>query len=74
MFGEVDVRKMVVPDGVVEDELMVSFSPIIANTRVAVDDEVLNTQLLQPCSGSKTSLSGTCGEFPSQYRYFPKRI
>jgi len=62
MLREVDVREMVVPDRVVEDELMVSISPIIADTGIAVDDEGLDSQLLEPCSGSQTCLSGAFGD------------
>ena len=58
VLGEVDVGEMVVPDGIVQDELMVSVSPVVANAGVAVDDEVLDAQLFESCSDCQTSLSG----------------
>jgi hypothetical protein len=40
---------MIYPDGVVEDEMAVSLSPVVADAVFAVDDEGFDTEHFQGC-------------------------
>lgn len=51
------VRHVVVPDGVVEDQLVVPVAPVVANTLVLVNDEGVDAQHLQTNGCGKTSLT-----------------
>ena len=44
MCRKVDIWQMVVPNWIVQDELMVSLSPVISNSLVAVDDEGVDSE------------------------------
>ena len=48
-----------VPNGVMQNQLMVSTPPIIPETRVSINYQGLKVQLFQASGHSETSLSGT---------------
>lgn len=50
---------MIVPYWIVEHELMVSISPIVADSLVAVNDESVHTKNLETGSDRQASLSST---------------
>ena len=51
---------MVVPDWVVKDELVVPVAPVVADARVAVDDEGGDFEHLEARGDCETALAGSC--------------
>jgi hypothetical protein len=49
---------MVEPYRIVQDELMVSLAPVIANPVILVNDKSVDIEHLQPGSGRQASLPG----------------
>lgn len=56
---ELEVRHVVIPDRVVENQLVVSLPPVVADTVVLVDGDGLDAQHLKSGSGGQTSLAST---------------
>jgi hypothetical protein len=55
---EGEVRQVVVPHGVVEDELSVPLAPVVADGVVGVDDEGGDVEHLESSVGRQTALAG----------------
>ena len=51
---------MIEPDGIVEDKLVVSSTPVVSNSVFAVNNQGLNTQHLQSSGNGEACLPGTC--------------
>lgn len=56
---ERDVGHVVVPDWVVQDELMVSSSPVVADAIFTIDHQRVHVEHFEAGGGSETSLAGT---------------
>lgn len=59
LWRERDVGHVVEPNGVVEDELMVTLAPVVADGVVGVDDQCVDTNGLEARGGGEAGLSGT---------------
>jgi hypothetical protein len=49
---KVDVWHVIIPDGIMKDELVVSSSPVVTNSVLAINQKCLDTQVLQTCTHS----------------------
>lgn len=50
---------MVHPDGVVEDEMAVSVSPVVADTLLAIDEEGFDAECFEGCGDAEAALAST---------------
>lgn len=62
MWRETEIWHVVIPDRIVEDQLMISLSPIISNASVAINHEGVNAEHLEACRYRETTLSCACYE------------
>jgi hypothetical protein len=62
LCGEIDIWQMVVPNWIMQNELVVSLSPIISHSLVTVDDEGIDSEHFQSSSWCEASLTSTWEE------------
>lgn len=58
-LGKRHVWHMIVPNRIVQNKLMVSIAPIVANSLVAINIQGIDTKHLETSSNGETSLSGS---------------
>lgn len=60
MIGEGDIGEVVVVDAVVENELVVSLPPVVADSFILVNYQCWNTKHFESCADGEPSLSHSC--------------
>ncbi len=58
---------MIIPDRVVQDQLMISISPIVPDAHIPIYNQTFYSQLLQSGRGSQPALTGAYCLLVSSY-------
>lgn len=57
---EIHVWHMIIPYWIVQNQLVISIAPIVADARVPINNEGIDSKHLETCCNGETALAGTC--------------